>query len=750
MTLPTEGQAVLPLSASEFDASNLSNASGLPEAGTVHSVVQPIVRLDDRIVIGYEALARVSSSPMHGREWWLSRAESMGVRTKLEVAFLQSAAGLGCPPDDALLFVNASPMALAEPALFALRDALPERLVVEITEEAAVGDYEILREQLQPWRNSRVRFAIDDLGAGYASLRHVLELSPDFLKLDRTLICDIDKDTHRLALVRALVAFAREVGITVIAEGIETRGELAAVSDAEVPLGQGYLLGRPGQAWPGINESAQPPRRSPDLPRDASLRVALSKARDATAAYEAVVRYLFGLGQMMPSLYIEYNGYLRCVAQRGLWQVLDGLPPGVGVTGRVWATGEPIEVHHVASSPDYMEAVPGVVAEICVPVKVDGVVIGALNIDSLTPLPRGTLRTLQDCAALLSRRLGTLGWQPSASPWQRAVHGSVAMSAAAADSNVTTKILSSLLAASGMDSAALVRTDGDGPRMAATTGPLAATLLDMDKPSLTAVCTLVERLSSCYTASEATGLPYLGSETIRAGGARAVVLLPLRSNNAGLGAIILAHSRPLQLTADLVEPLEVLAGHAAATLNAVTLIEQLRHQANHDGLTGLRNRVALETALASPTESSQAVLIADLDHFKQVNDQHGHVGGDEALRSLAREFAVALPQVAFYRLGGDEFTCLLPGVDLDRARDVAETIRAVSQEVLARWGTSVTIGGAVPCAGESSYQTLARADAALLWTKRHARGNATITAAQTEDYRIPQLTLAKNPASTRY
>ena len=162
-----------------------------------------------------------------------------------------------------MLFVNASPITLAEPALFTLRGSLPERLVVEITEQAAVDDYTLLKEQLEPWMNSRTRFAIDDTGAGYSSLRHVVELSPDFLKLDWTLVHDIDKDGHRNALVRALVAFAREVGTSVIAEGIETTAELAALTAAEVPLGQGNLLGRPGQRGQPSTRTCASPERNP-------------------------------------------------------------------------------------------------------------------------------------------------------------------------------------------------------------------------------------------------------------------------------------------------------------------------------------------------------------------------------------------------------------------------------------------------------------------------------------------------------
>ncbi len=699
-------------------------ASELGE-GAVRTVVQPVVRLDDGVVIGYEALARVSSPAPHPPDWWLARAEEAGVRTEVEVAFLQSAARLGPPPGDGLLFVNASPAALAEPALVALRSRLPERLVIEITEQAAVDDYDLLKEQLEPWIGSRARVAIDDTGAGYSSLRHVVELSPDFLKLDRTLVHDIDKDRNRHALVRAMVAFAREVGTSVIAEGVETPGELAALRAGRGPAGPGL----PARGVLGRRGPSPPPWRAPgrtDRDRDAGLRAALAGARDVEAACDAVVAHLFRQGQVMPSLYLERNGQLRCVAQRGLWQVLDGLPADAGITGRVWATARPIVVDEVASSADYLEAVPGVVAEICVPVTVDGSTAGALNVDSLCPFPAGALRNLQDCAALLSRRLGAIGWRPEQSSWQRAGQGSVAISGLAVDRDAPARILAAMLAASGLDSAGLVLVDGRAPEVAPAIGPLAPALRQVRADHLVALCSLVDRLSSCYTGRETTGLAYPGSETLRVGGARAVILLPLRANNIRLGTIILAHSRPMRLAADDVEPLELLAGQAAAVLNAVALVERLRRQAHHDGLTGLRNREAFDQALDHIPSWRTAVLIADLDHFKRVNDRLGHLEGDEALRTVARELSLGLPGVTFYRFGGDELTCLLPDAEADGAGRTAEAVCAIGRRVLRRWDTSLSVGVAVASPGETPRETFARADTALLWAKRHARGQASV------------------------
>ena len=123
----------------------------------------------------------------------------------------------------------------------------PGRLVVEVTEHARVPGYDDLRSVLRPWRRAGVRVAVDDAGAGFASLRHVLNLEPDVLKLDRSIVQDVDSDPRRRALVGCLVGFAGQVQAQVVAEGIETPAELDTLIDLGAELGQGYLLGRPDE-----------------------------------------------------------------------------------------------------------------------------------------------------------------------------------------------------------------------------------------------------------------------------------------------------------------------------------------------------------------------------------------------------------------------------------------------------------------------------------------------------------------------
>ena len=131
----------------------------------------------------------------------------------------------------------------ASPQLAGLRRAVPHhRIVAELTEHTRVDDYRGLLDALAPLRRQGLRIAVDDAGAGYAGLRHVLRLEPDLIKLDLELIRDIHTDPAK----RALVTFAADTSAILVAEGIETADELATLRALGVPYGQGYHLARPG------------------------------------------------------------------------------------------------------------------------------------------------------------------------------------------------------------------------------------------------------------------------------------------------------------------------------------------------------------------------------------------------------------------------------------------------------------------------------------------------------------------------
>ncbi len=544
----------------------------LCEPGVVEAFVQPVVRPADQLIVGYEALARMPLDPVRSPDWWLAKSEEVGLRTALEIACLAAATDLGAPPDDRLLFVNLSPSLLAEPAALALLDRLPERVVVELTEQEAVEDYDSLRRDLAPWLARGVRIAIDDAGAGYSSLRHVIELTPDFLKLDRELVRDLDRDRNRRALVGAMAAFAAEVGTSVIAEGVETAEELEVLRDAEVDLVQGYLLARPATKWPVVNDLSRANTarvsRQPGQWSAAEERMieALDRAPDSRRACAAVVEHLFRQGQVMPSAYLERHGELRCTAQRGLWQILDGMSGSSGITGRTWKTGKPIVVPDVSKNPAYLEAIPGVVSEICVPIVIGGNTVGALNIESLTPLPGGMLAQMERYAAWLAERLQVIGDHLEESSWDRTVRASVVISGIADNPQMPDRLLRCLRDASRLDSAALIMNGPDRPSVEVAVGPLGEALMALSPSELQSLSSLVNDIRSCYTGGDALGRGFVGTDSLRDAGARVVMVLPLWAQRARLGSVVLAHSRPLQLDGAEVRPLETLTDHVASAL----------------------------------------------------------------------------------------------------------------------------------------------------------------------------------------
>ncbi len=177
---------------------------------------------------------------------WFAEAGRLGLHVDLELLAVRRALAL-LPrlPEDAWLSINAGPDTLMTEELHRLlRASEPGRIVVELTEHAAVPDYDALTARVDVLREAGVRLAVDDCGAGFASLKHVSLLRPDFIKLDVSLCRDLG-DAVRSALVRALLAFGQEIGIAITAEGIESEDDLDALRRLGVRLGQGYFLGRP-------------------------------------------------------------------------------------------------------------------------------------------------------------------------------------------------------------------------------------------------------------------------------------------------------------------------------------------------------------------------------------------------------------------------------------------------------------------------------------------------------------------------
>lgn len=218
---------------------------------------QPIMDISRQRIAGYEALARFTHElPATGPDQWFRDAHLAGLGVELELQAIDTAMRIMPLLDETLdIAINASPETVLDPRLDQLFEhiAAPDRLVLEITEHAAVERYEIIAERLKAHRERGVKIAVDDAGAGYASFRHILNLVPDRIKLDMSLTRDIDVDPARRALAAALIHFAAETGSTLVAEGVETAAELNTLRELGVNKAQGYFLGRPVSAEQLLN-----------------------------------------------------------------------------------------------------------------------------------------------------------------------------------------------------------------------------------------------------------------------------------------------------------------------------------------------------------------------------------------------------------------------------------------------------------------------------------------------------------------
>jgi len=226
------------------------------ETGAVRTLCQPIGSLSTGDILGYEALSRPEAPPpLDSPQEFLAAASACDLLEQVDHAWrLVAVARLGqLLAHEQLLFINCTPTALISgllsPSSFqsiVRRHALqPERVVLEITEERAISDFDQLRRIVSAFRTAGFLFAIDDAGAGPSSLQSIVELRPDFIKLDRWLARDIEFDRGRRSMVEAICTFARQVGARVVAEGIETREQLTAFVELGADFGQGYFLGRP-------------------------------------------------------------------------------------------------------------------------------------------------------------------------------------------------------------------------------------------------------------------------------------------------------------------------------------------------------------------------------------------------------------------------------------------------------------------------------------------------------------------------
>jgi EAL domain-containing protein (putative c-di-GMP-specific phosphodiesterase class I)/DNA-binding NarL/FixJ family response regulator len=218
------------------------------DRGEFDVVFQPIVALATREVVGYEALSRFAAEPHRGPDQWFAEAHEVGLGPELELAALRRACERShALPECMFMAVNVSPVTAERPDLLALLAGCHvDHIVLEVTEHARVEDYPRFRRSIDRVRQLGASLAVDDAGAGFSSLRHMLELDAELIKLDGSLTRSVEADPRRRSLASALIELGRESGASVLAEHVESELQLIELQRLGVEYGQGYHLGRPG------------------------------------------------------------------------------------------------------------------------------------------------------------------------------------------------------------------------------------------------------------------------------------------------------------------------------------------------------------------------------------------------------------------------------------------------------------------------------------------------------------------------
>jgi EAL domain-containing protein (putative c-di-GMP-specific phosphodiesterase class I) len=228
---------------------------GLVLEGNVYSVYEPIVEVATRTVFGYEALARgPEGSELHSPAALFATADEEDLLFQLDCLCRQSGmAGALDLPGGTKLFLNVRPTTIHDPNFrpevlcetLASCQLSPSDVVFEISEQESIGNFDIFREVRDHYRKLGFQIALDDTGVGYASLEAVMELSPDYIKMDRTFVSRIDEDPARQELLRALCSVSEQIGAQIIGEGLDTLEELETLGRLGIRFGQGWLFGKP-------------------------------------------------------------------------------------------------------------------------------------------------------------------------------------------------------------------------------------------------------------------------------------------------------------------------------------------------------------------------------------------------------------------------------------------------------------------------------------------------------------------------
>ncbi len=475
----------------------------------------------------------------------------------------------------------------------------------------------------------------------------------------------------------------------------------------------------------------------PDLD---GVRRRLAACSTVSAAADAVMELCLASGLNLPSIYLERGGRLRCVAQRGYWQVYDGLAPGAGVLGSTLVTGETQVVRETGSRSDFIRAVPGVLAEVAVPIRVDGRTAGVFNVESRTALSVDDVQWVEAVGDAFGQRLGELGGPPPEAPAELLARLGYELACLDDGDEVASHTVAAALTVAGMSGGCLFL--GTGGRLTAAhhSGDFGQMLAGLTREQSGQLAEYVCRATSSWADGTGDGDGFEAASFLRENGVGSLVVLALVAKGRREGILVLADAAPHASIEAAIPLLELLASTSTAmvvsarTSAALQVSERdLAHRARHDPLTGVANRSSLLEVMRAAMQDDVVrarlvVLFIDLDDFKDVNDRHGHLIGDQLLVVVADRLRnAARDDDLVARLGGDEFVILC------RAVESIEEATAVSERIIGRLGEPFGLGdvaaSVTACIGiaaadgfASPEQVLESADRAMYAAKRSGTG----------------------------
>ena len=599
-------------------------------SGGILAALQPVVRLRDRAVLGYEALCRFTPrGAMRTPDDLFAAALITGQKLAVDAACLTAAFDAATQTSPATLFVNVAVETLVDgsPAgdrlsrMAEAAGASPENVVLEVSERTPIGDLTRLRRVVAELRARGFRIAIDDAGAGHASMLVIAEVQPEFIKIDRLLIHGIDVSAARRALAVSLLSFGAHINARVIAEGIETEDELQTLVDLGVQFGQGWHLGRPVMVAP---------------PSDAGSVVAVTPGwfKEQRAA-----SFLSSVPDLSPE---TIDG--RTTAPQEANRKRSALPRAlINAAAALQSEHDPAGILRVIA-----DQLPSVV-------PVDAVYIYAADESQNKFLPVYATGTQAKARMeyAYSMDLGVNGWA-----------------------------------------------------------------FKLGTPQY------VKNVSAHPATITIPGTPV--------GEPESYLIIPLIAGDRRLGVLNCSRLGANRFTSRDLEAAALFGHTAAAAWRNAELYAELTERAILDPLTGLLNsrwlREVGEREVSQSLRSGQslAILLLDLDRFKQINDSGGHSAGDLVLRRVGAVLTGMIRSGdAAVRLGGEEFLVVLRDADTAGAERVALTLRErlaavpLPRSCLPRRELTASAGIAVlPHNGSGLAELVRAADVAMYEAKR--------------------------------